>query len=167
MTRQPDEYREVSVQQALDLAYRYLGHRDRTVAEVRKHLEAKGAEAQSVEVAIEELQEQGYLDDARLARRFTEDRRNLDAWGDERIERRLRSLGVASELITAALGSGDHDELSAAVELLERRYRGPLRGDRDRQRALALLARRGYELELAYDAVRAHTAARSTTALNG
>ena len=36
--------------------------------------------------------------------RFADDRRRLDAWGAERIERRLRALGVAPEHIAAALG---------------------------------------------------------------
>ena len=48
-----------------------------------------------------------------------------------------------------------NDELSAAMALLRRRLRTAPRTDRDRERALGLLARRGYELELAYDAVRA------------
>jgi regulatory protein len=41
------------------------------------------------------------------------------------------------------------------VDLLRRRLRRPPATDRDRDRALGLLARRGYEVELAYDAVRA------------
>ena len=53
-----------------------------------------------------------------------------------------------------AAGDG-HDELAAALAVLRRRVRRPPQSDRDRERALGLLARRGYELELAYDAVRA------------
>ena len=139
------------LQHALDLAYRFLGHRDRTVAEVRERLTAEG-----VEEAIEELLHLGYLDDARYAQRFTEDRRTIDAWGAERIERRLLSVGVEPELIAAALGEqGAGEELEAALAVLRRRFAQPPAHDRDRDRALGLLVRKGYELELAYDAVRA------------
>ncbi len=41
------------------------------------------------------------------------------------------------------------------ITLLRTRIRQPPDSDRERDRALGLLARRGYELELAYDAVRA------------
>lgn len=140
---------------ALQRAYRFLGHRDRSVAEVRAHLEAKGVEPEAVEAAVAELTEQGYLDDARFARRFVADKRELDSWGATRIERRLRELGVASDEIASALGDGGSDELALAVGLLERRYAAPLADDRACQRALAMLVRKGYELELAYDAVRA------------
>ena len=144
------------LQHALDLSYRYLGRRDRTVAEIRRHLEVKRVEPVTIDEAVAELQEQGYLDDARYAQRFAEDRRALDAWGAERIERKLRDAGVGAEHIAAALQvqSAD-DERAAAIELLRRRLSSPPQDDRARERALGLLVRRGYDLELAYDAVRA------------
>jgi regulatory protein len=144
------------LQAALDHGFTFLGHRDRTVAEVRRHLERKRVEPAGIDAAIEELRRLDYLDDARFARRFAEDRRRLDAWGADRIERRLLALGVEPGIATAAVAGGDgHDELAAAVAVLRRRVRRPPQSDRDRERALGLLARRGYELELAYDAVRA------------
>ena len=144
------------LQHALDLAYRYLGHRDRTVAELRCHLEAKRVESDTIDEVVAELHEQGYLDDARFAQRFAEDRRTLDAWGAERIERKLREAGVPAEHIEAALGTQTADEArEAAIDLLRRRLSEPPRDDRGRERALGLLVRRGYDLELAYDAVRA------------
>ena len=46
----------------------------------------------------------GYVDDARYAERFAEDRRRLDGWGAERIEQRLRALGVEPDVAAAAAG---------------------------------------------------------------
>jgi regulatory protein len=144
------------LQHALDLAYRYLGRRDRTVAEVRRHLEGKRVGPDTIDATVAELHEQGYLDDARFAQRFAEDRRTLDAWGAERIERKLREAGVPTEHIEAALGTQTADEArEAAIDLLRRRLPEPPRDDRGRERALGLLVRRGYDLEMAYEAVRA------------
>ena len=144
------------LQRALELAYRYLGARDRTTAEVLAHLERRGVESPTASAAIAELRRQGYLDDARYARRFAEDRRRLDAWGDERIARRLEAAGVDAADVEAALGEPDADAARvAAVGLLRRRLRAAPADDRDRERALRLLVRRGYELELAYEAIRA------------
>ena len=83
---------EERTQHALDLAYRYLGRRDRTVAEVRTRLEAEHVEADVIDATVAELEGQGHLDDARYAQRFAEDRRTIDAWGPERIERRLLAV---------------------------------------------------------------------------
>jgi regulatory protein len=143
------------LQRALDLAFRYLGRRERTVAEMRRHLEAKRCEPAAIDAAVAELEEQGYLDDAGYAQRFAEDRRELDGWGAERIARRLAAVGVGPEEIAVACAARDRDgELEAAVEILRRRFRVPPDTDRERERALGMLVRRGYDLELAYDAVR-------------
>lgn len=147
---------DVRRQRALDAAYRYLARRDRTVFEVRRHLEGRRVEPDAIEQAVAELCEQGYLDDARYARTFAEDRRALDGWGPDRIARRLAQVGVDPDHVEAALAQrGAQDELAAAVELLRQKLRVPPSDDRGRERALGLLARRGYDLELAYDAVRA------------
>jgi regulatory protein len=144
------------LQRALELAYRLLAHRDPTTAAVRRRLEAKDLSHVAGE-AVAELERLGYLDDVRFARRFAEDRRRLDGWGAERIERRLRELGIDDGLVAGVLvDHGPEREVAAAVGLLRRRFPEPLGDDRERRRALGLLLRRGYELELAHDAIRAH-----------
>ena len=143
-------------ERALELAVAHLGKRDRTAAEVRRHLLAKDIGEPAADAAVAELERMGYLDDARYARVFAEDRRALDAWGPERIERRLLELGVDRAHVAAAVGERDGaGELDAALELLRRRVREVPSSERERDRALGMLVRKGYDLELAYDAVRA------------
>jgi regulatory protein len=146
------------LEKALGLAYRHLGKRDRTVADVRGHLTAKGTPEPIVDDAIAELRTQGYLDDARFARRFAEDRRALDGWGSERIAQRLRAAGVPAGDIEAAMATAvpAGGELDAALEVLSGRFPQPPEELRERQRALGLLVRRGYELELAHEALRVY-----------
>lgn len=105
------------------------------------------------EAALAELRRQGYVDDERYARNFVHDRRELGGWGSERIRERLEGIRVERELIEAALGDDGEGELEAAVALLSRRMPPP-GDDRERTRALGLLLRKGYESELAYEAVR-------------
>ena len=143
-------------ERALDLAVGHLGKRDRTAAEIRRHLIGKDISEPAADAAVAELERMGYLDDARYARVFAEDRRALDAWGPERIERRLLELGVDREHVAAAIGERDGaGELEAALELLRRRVRAAPSNERERDRALGMLVRKGYDLDLAYDAVRA------------
>ncbi|MSW83837.1 MAG: hypothetical protein F2832_03700 [Actinobacteria bacterium] len=147
---------ELRLQHALEVAHRYLSHRDRTVAEMRRQLESRRVEPETIEQCLAMLLDQKYLDDARYAQLFAEDRRRLDGWGTERIERRLIHYGVPRAEIAGALEAlGPADELAAALEVLRSRLQAPPADDRERERALGLLVRRGYELEVAYDAVRA------------
>jgi regulatory protein len=147
---------ERRLEHALAIAYRHLNRRDRTVAQLRRHLASRDVGEAAIAQAVAALVRAGYLDDARYARVFAEDRRSLDGWGPERIERALLAAGVDGDTAAAAIGARDAaDELDAALALLRRRYRDVPAGERERERALGMLVRKGYELELAYDAVRA------------
>ena len=49
--------------------------------------------------------------------------------------------------------------MEAALALLRRRFPDPPATPRDCERALGVLVRKGYELELAHDAIRRHAGA--------
>jgi regulatory protein len=147
-------------ERARALAWRSLNKRDRTVDEVGGMLLGKRVEPAVADQVVTELIELGYLDDARYAQRFAEDRRRLDGWGSERIARRLRELGVDRDHIDAAIAAQDpEEEMAAAVELLRRRCPDPPATRAERDRALGILVRRGYAPDLAFDALRRHAGA--------
>jgi len=148
------------LERARALAWRALDRRERTELELRGILAGKRVAPEEAALVVGELVEGGFVDDASYALRFADDRRRLDAWGSDRIERKLRQLGVAPDLIAAALAEQPHeDELGAALALLRRRVPDPPATPRDRDRALGILVRKGYDLELAHDAVRRHAGA--------
>jgi regulatory protein len=147
---------EEDVERALGLCMRELDRRERTAAQLRGRLERAGTGAGTIAAALGWLSERGLVDDAGYAERFTHDRRVLDGWGDERIRGRLEAVGLERELIDGALGGREAGaELAAAAAVLARRMGGATGDDRERRRALGLLARRGYPLEVAHEAVRA------------
>jgi regulatory protein len=129
---------------------------------MRAHLRRGGATPQDVERAVESLVEQGYLDDGRFVRLFVQDKRELEAWGSDRIRRTLASRGVDSDLIEDALteqpaGGADDGEIDRALALLRKRFPS-LTGDRrECERALGMLLRKGYDSDLALDAVAVHS----------
>lgn len=148
---------ELRLQHALDLSFRYLGPRARTEVELRRYLEGKRVEPETIAQALSSLRDQDYLNDARFAREFAEDKRLLEEWGADRIERKLLALGVPVELVRAAVDARDRDaEAEAAMTLLRRRF--PQLGDdpREQRKAVGVLARKGYDSELAWDLVRAY-----------
>jgi len=141
-------------QKAVELAYRAISTRERTVAEVRGFLERKEVEAASIDYALAELAEAGAVDDARFARLFAEDKRLIERWGNERIARELNRRGISAELIEATTaGQGREGEMQTALELLVEKV-APPQSDRERDKAWRMLVRKGYEPEVAYEAVR-------------
>jgi regulatory protein len=140
---------------AYELALKALGYKERTEAELRSWLGERGVEEAEVEEVIVLLGEAGAIDDASFARRYADDKRSLAGWGPDRIARALEGRGVPREHIEAALGGEDQSaQLERATALLIGRGVS-CDTERERERALGLLVRRGYPLELAYEAVRA------------
>ena len=148
------------LEHALGLAYRLLNARDRTVSEMQRQLERKGVDASTREQAIRTLGELGYLDDERFARTFIADKRDLERWGEDRIRLGLLARGIDRDLVQTQLdqirGSDEETELDRALSLLRRRFPAPPRERSDRDRALGVLLRKGYESELALDALTAY-----------
>jgi regulatory protein len=117
-------------------------------------LRERGCEEAEVEATIGHLVEAGELDDERFARRYAEDKRELRGWGPERIAKALQGRGLDRALIDAALASDGHEaQVERAMGLLGRRGEA-LVDEAARARALAFLTRRGYDYEVAYDAIR-------------
>jgi regulatory protein len=145
---------------ALELAYAYLNRQERTVSEVRRHLEQKGIAGELIDASVQTLVDQGYLDDSRYAQMFVADKRELEQWGNDRIRLRLQARGIDRDLVQAALlevSDEDADgELERALGVLRRRFPQPPCDRRERERALGILLRKGYDSELALDALSAY-----------
>lgn len=139
-------------EESLALALGALGRKERSVAEMGRWLCERGVGEEEVEELVDRLIAIGALDDRRFAAHFAEDKRELAGWGRERIRAALLERGITAEDVELAIG-GDGGELERAVELLRRRG-ADLGDDRGRGRALAMLMRRGYEADTAYEAVR-------------
>lgn len=130
-----------------------IGRKERTEYEMREWLAARDARPEESERVIAYLIENLALDDERFAIGYVEDKRRLSGWGNERIESSLYSRGVPPRLISAALARDDESEVERATRVLLERG-SEFDDDRARQRALALLARRGFCAEDAYAAIR-------------
>ena len=135
----------IRLQHALDLAYRYLGRRDRTVFEVRAHLERQGRRARaSSSDAVDELHASGLprrraLRPA-LRRGPAHDRRVGTPSGSSAGS---LAVGVEPGAVAAALGEREPAARSSKrpLALLRRRFaRPPERRPRPRPRARAARA---------------------------
>jgi regulatory protein len=143
-------------EEAFERALEALSRREHTSGELATWLRERGFDAEAIEDAVGRLIEIGAIDDERFAVAFAADKRELRGWGPERIRGALAERGVETVLIDAALaGDGRSTQLERAIELLRRRA-APPSDERDRAKALSFLARRGYDTELAYDAVRGY-----------
>jgi regulatory protein len=140
--------------EVLAAALTAIGRKERTEKEMRGWLAEREVDPEEIERVMDYLIENLAVDDERFANVYVDDKRRISGWGNDRIESALRKRGVPSALISAALaGDGEESEVDRATRVLLDRG-SPLEDARDRQRALGLLARRGFCAEDAYAAIR-------------
>jgi regulatory protein len=151
-------------QVVLDAALRFLETRQRSVAEVRRRLTGAGYQPELVEAAIERLRGLAILDDGAFTQAWVESRDRARPRGERALRQELRVKGIEREVIDAAMeerrpepgGEADPDA-DAARRLLERHARTLARvadPRARRQRAYALLARNGFDPEIAAELTR-------------
>ncbi len=151
-------------QVVLDAALRFLETRQRSVAEVRRRLTSAGYQPELVEGAIERLLSLGILDDSAFTQAWVESRDRARPRGERALRRELQLKGVDRDLVDAAMaerrpepGSAEDPDVEAARRLLARHTRTLERvadPRQRRQRAYALLARNGFDPDIAAEVSR-------------
>ena len=107
---------------------------------------------------LDRLLEKGYLDDAKFARFYVENRHQRQGISPRRLEQELRKKGLSSELIAEALASSPRDE-SAELEKLIRKKRARYSDDKLK----AYLLRQGFSYSAISDALEAYSSTNSET----
>lgn len=132
--------------QCLARALRCLTVRDRTVAELRRHLADGGSDDGTVEETLARLAEMGYLDDRRVAQQWADASRRSGRWFGLRLRNELLRRGVPREIAEdVCREQSDGTEEAARILVLKRypSYSPATATMADRQRIYRFLLRRG------------------------
>ena len=129
---------------ARSAAFRLLGYRGRSEAEVRRRLTPR-YHSQVIDRVITALTEQGYLDDAAFARQWRSSRERRRPRGQRLLRQELLGKGVPEETIREALENfdGPGNAYRAGLSLAMRLARGEF--SQFRRRLWSLLQRRGFD----------------------
>jgi regulatory protein len=150
--RDPDAEPITDPAAAREAALKLLERTRRTRSDLERRLRDKGYAAATIAEVVDRLVEVKLVDDAEYARAFLAGRWGRKPAGWSRLQRELRSKGVADEHIVAGRGlieerEGAADEISVARKLVQQvsaryeRFEPRVRS----QRLYALLARRGFD----------------------
>ena len=144
------------VHQAREKALALIAKKDRTVAEVKRHLDRQKVDKGTIEQVIADLQRMKLVDDKTFARRWIEMRLDHPV-GKGKFAEDLANKGVEEPIIAAVLDEfGEQLESDhAAATLLRKQAHRYVNLDegKARQRMYGLLARRGFDGETALEAV--------------
>jgi regulatory protein len=133
-------------------AIRMLARREYARAELAERLTSRGADATEVTRVLDELEQLGYLSDARFAQMLVTQK--AGRYGKRAIAHALTQRRVASPAAQTALDALKNvDELADASALWGRRFGSLPRDKRERARQIRFLIARGYNLAIALKVV--------------
>jgi len=148
-----------TAEQGYHYSLRLLTGRDYTAVRIRNKLAARDISGQDIETIIVRLQEEGWLDDRRYARRFAESALAEGRFYGPRLRLEMRRRGFSPEVVAEILSPllAERDEVPEVRQVLEKRYPGfcySAASDRDKRRVLAFLQRRGFGFPVIMQALR-------------
>lgn len=138
----------------LNTAYRYLGYRPRSEAELRERLQRRGFPKEHIERTIEKLKAQDLLNDETFARFWAENRATFRPRGKALTRSELRKKGVAEETISQAVNEIDEAESAFTAAISKARRLQNLEYLEFRQRLTDFLRRRGFSYDIISRTVR-------------
>jgi regulatory protein len=136
-----------------DRALHFLSYRPRSVEELRRYLNGRQVPDDLIAETIARLERAGLLDDREFARFWVENRTSFRPRGALALRYELRSKGVSSGDIEAAVGALDEEEAAYQAGLPQaERHR---QADRDTfyRRVGGFLRRRGFSYATARETV--------------
>lgn len=146
---------------AYDVAVRYLGPRQRSVAEIRRHLRSKRFDDGAIDQAIDKLRAQRYVDDEAFARYWVEQRDEHRPRGRRALVSELMQKGVSREVIELVVGEREPDsEVKRAREVIRRPITRWMSMDEpERKRKIhQYLAQRGFSYDVIEEVIEHPTA---------
>ena len=139
---------------AMERAVKLLSMRDHSEGELREKLYQAGYPDAVIDQVIDKLEIMNLVDDENFAESWVESRAHRH--GRKRLEQELTRKGVARDTARRAVSTlTDEDQLQDAVRLVGK-FLARTHGDMDRslyQRTLAMLARHGYDADIARKAI--------------
>ena len=156
-TLSDEEIEQLKGQDQRDKAYNhaifFLGFRSRSQAEIEDYLRGKKYSPEVIAETVDRLIQEEYLSDESFARTWVAERERFRPRSRKALRYELRQKGVSDTVIENVLADLDEDELAwRAIEGKLRQWQH-LEQEDFNKKALGFLSRRGFNYEIARQAV--------------
>jgi len=132
---------------ALQIAMKFCGYRERSKKEVEDKLKAKSFNHKIIKVCIDRLVELDFLNNIRFSKSFSRGKNNNNRWGKNKIKFHLKNKGLTDDEINRGIESIDEESylniLKKNIELYNKKLKEP-----NRNKLIGHLINKGYEMDL-------------------
>lgn len=143
--------------QAMNRVAALCARSEQAPGDIRDKLTKWGLSRADADEILQQLTEQGFIDEERYAKAFVNDRFTFNGWGRIKIAHQLRLKGIKTDIIENAITAIDDERYRERLtELLRAKWRSVK--DREPRAAWAAMMRfaasRGFETAIASECVR-------------
>ncbi|WP_207759844.1 regulatory protein RecX [Flavobacterium cyanobacteriorum] len=145
-----------TVEEAKQKLEYYCSYQERCHEEVLQKLKGLNMIPEAIDVIMNHLIENNYLNEERFARSFARGRYRIKNWGRIRITNELKARGISKYNIIAAMAEIDPDEYQAAFDALaDKIWKSTAGADSaaKKRKVADYLLRKGFESNLVYDKI--------------
>jgi regulatory protein len=150
MSRRPD------LTEAKQKAARYCAFQERSPKEVTDKLKSWGLPKDQIQITIEELISQGFVDPKRFANAYCNDKFEFNSWGKQKIRAQIYQHQLDPKIVESALSRIDEDKYSNRLAELARKKWNALEHDeisKRKKKTLSYLSSKGFESDLIWSAI--------------
>jgi regulatory protein len=155
----------LSVDNAVQMMGKYCAYRERSIDEVVKKLKGFAMSPANIQLVLERLTKQGFLDEDRFATAFAGGKFRQKKWGRKRIQMEMKKKGLSNELIEKGLSQLlEKDYIETLDVLIQKKWKQVTRSGKDaddyetkqsnRGKLIRYALQKGYEMDLVLDRVR-------------
>lgn len=152
-----NDKKPLTPQQAMNRAAALCARSEQAASDLREKMIKWGLTPDEATRVLQQLTQQGFIDERRYARAFVKDKFTFNGWGRIKIAHQLRQKGIAAATIDGAMLAIDDDTYrQRLLELLRSKWR-TVQGKDPRTAWAAMMrfaASRGFEATLASDCVK-------------
>lgn len=138
---------DISQNEAMQIAMKFCGYRERSKKEVETKLKSKNFNQSTIRNCINRLIELDFLNNIRFSKSFSRGKNNNNRWGKNKIKFHLKNKGLSDDEIKIGIESIDEesylDILKKNIELYNKK-----KGKSERNKLIGHLINKGYEMDL-------------------
>jgi regulatory protein len=141
-------------------AITFLAKRIHSKRELENKLRKKNYEIELIKAVLDELEEKGLIDDNTFANQFSDEKLNRKKWGLQKVKSELFKKGISADVIkdVVKIYADAESQQISANDLVKKKLNLISKRENDqkkiKQKLIAFLLSRGYDYDIAREAVR-------------
>jgi len=135
----------------------FCSYQERCIRDTEEKLKDWAVQKKLIPSIINQLQEEGYINEERFAKMYAGGKFRVNKWGRQKIEFELKLKGIPEIMIQKGIEEIDEEDYQRMLRELIRKKQKEMTPEKDlniREKIITFVQGKGYEIELIFTALK-------------